>query len=222
MASAEVVGRLRTGDESLALASQLRRLTRIATLIALLTSPAAFMWFHNHEGLSVGWSIAATFGTVVGFRGFVDLIVRRLIPWPSLFGTEDARLKEEDVMNRRRSWTWRFFFRLGVYFTGAITIVWLIRVAKNKPNATWLGAARRQPLAVRRGVREGRRQARARPPLPWGARHGQDDARQGDRHRVQLALRLDPRLGLRADLHRHRRADRPLARPQGEEAGAQV
>ena len=108
MATAQVVGRLRTGDESLALAGQLRRLTRVATLIALLTSPAAFMWFRNQEGFSVGWSIAATAGVVIGFRGLVDLLVRRVIPWPSLFGTEDMRLREEDIVNRRRWWTWRF------------------------------------------------------------------------------------------------------------------
>jgi hypothetical protein len=40
---------------------------------------------------------------VIAFRGMVDLLIRRMIPWPSLFGTEDSRLREEDVVNRRRS-----------------------------------------------------------------------------------------------------------------------
>jgi cell division protease FtsH len=129
------------GEQQNALSRSWRRLTRVATVVAILTSPSVFFWYHRHYGWGLWVALLATFGTVVGFRGFVDLVVRRLIPWPSLFGTEDARLKEEDVMNRRRSWTWRFFFRMGVYFTGLITIVWLIRVAKNKPNATWVGAA---------------------------------------------------------------------------------
>ena len=64
------------------------------------------------------------------------------------------------------------------------------------------GPPRRHPLAVGRGVRERRRQARARPALPRRTRHRQDDARQGDRDRLQLAVRLDPGLGLRADVHR--------------------
>ena len=34
-----------------------------------------------------------------------------MIPWPSLFGTDDARLREDDIVNRRRAWTWRWFFR---------------------------------------------------------------------------------------------------------------
>jgi cell division protease FtsH len=141
MATAEVSGILRSSEESVQLASQLRRLARVATIVALLTSPAAFFWFRHQVGLGVGESLAATAGVVIGFRGFVDLVVRRLIPWPSLFGTEETRLREEDVVNRRRAWTWRFFFRVGVFFTGFITIVWLLRVAKNKPDATWPGAA---------------------------------------------------------------------------------
>jgi cell division protease FtsH len=130
MATAHVAGRLRTGDESLALAGQLRRLTRVATLIALLTSPAAFMWFHNHERFGVGWSIAATAGVVIGFRGLVDLLVRRVIPWPSLFGTEDTRLREEDIVNRRRSWTWRFVARWAVRLFVLLSIIYLIKVLK--------------------------------------------------------------------------------------------
>ena len=141
MAVAEVGGALRSSEESVALASQLRRLARVATIVALLTSPAAYFWFHHQVGLGVWPSIGATAGVVIGFRGFVDLVVRRLIPWPSLFGTEETRLREEDVVNRRRAWTWRFFFRVGIFFTGLITLVWLARVAKNKPDATWPGAA---------------------------------------------------------------------------------
>jgi ATP-dependent Zn protease len=138
---AELTGTLRSSQESVALATQLRKLARIATFIAILTSPAAYFWFHKQVGLGTGAAIAATAGTVIGFRGFVDLIIRRLIPWPSLFGTQETRLREEDVANRRRAWTWRFYFRVGIWLTSVITIVWLFRVLKNKPDATWPGAA---------------------------------------------------------------------------------
>jgi cell division protease FtsH len=141
MATLEIGGTLRSSEESVALAAQLRRLARVATVVALLTSPAAYFWFRHQVGLGMGTSLAATAGVVIGFRGFVDLVVRRLIPWPSLFGTEETRLREEDIVNRRRAWTWRFFFRVGVFFTGLITLVWLLRVAKSKPDATWPGAA---------------------------------------------------------------------------------
>jgi ATP-dependent Zn protease len=140
MATAETTGTLRSSEESVALATQLRKRARTATFVAILTSPAAFFWYHQQVGLGVGWAIAAAAGTVIGFRGFVDLVIRRLIPWPSLFGTEENRLREEDVVNRRRAWTWRFYFRVGVFFGGFITLVWLVRVFKNKPDATWPGA----------------------------------------------------------------------------------
>src|SRR5437763_6212093 len=89
---------LRSSQESVALAGQLRRLARVATIVAVLTSPAAYIFFRNQAHLSVTKSLIVTVLTIIGFRGLVDLLVRRLIPWPSLFGTEDARLREEDVV----------------------------------------------------------------------------------------------------------------------------
>src|SRR6476659_8394615 len=97
MATAEVTttgSMLRSSEESVALATQLRRLARVATFVAVLTSPAAFFFFHKEEGFGIGRSILLSALVVIGFRGFVDLVIRRLIPWPSLFGTEDARLRE--------------------------------------------------------------------------------------------------------------------------------
>jgi ATP-dependent Zn protease len=141
MATADLAGTLRSSEESVALAAHLRRLARIATIVAVLTSPAAYFWFRHQIHLSALQSIGATAACVIGFRGFVDLVIRRLIPWPSLFGTEDSRLREEDVVNRRRAWTWRFYFRFGIFVFGFITLVWLLRAAKHKPDATWPGAA---------------------------------------------------------------------------------
>jgi ATP-dependent Zn protease len=127
MATAEVTttGMLRSSEESVALATQLRRLARVATVVALLTSPAAFFFFHKEDGLSVGKSLLLTALVVIGFRGLVDLVIRRLIPWPSLFGNEDARLREEDIVNRRRAWTWRFFYRVGIFLAAIVTLVFL-------------------------------------------------------------------------------------------------
>ena len=44
------------------------------------------------------------------FRGLVEVIVRKLIPSPSLYGA-DASLKQEDIVARRRYWFWRGKFR---------------------------------------------------------------------------------------------------------------
>src|SRR3954470_4674994 len=128
---------LRSSEESVALAAQLRRLARVATIVAVLTSPAAYFYFRHSDHMGVGKAILCTLGVVVAFRGLVDLLIRRLVPWPSLFGTEDARLREEDVVNRRRAWTWRFIYRLAIFLASIITIVWLKHVLFDPTHDTW-------------------------------------------------------------------------------------
>src|SRR5213595_881663 len=137
MATAEVSGTQWSSQESVALAAHLRKLARIATVVAVLTSPAAFYWYHQQVGLGIGAAIAAAAGTVIAFRGFVDLVIRRLIPWPSLFGTEETRLREEDVVNRRRAWTWRFYFRVAIWFGAIVTFIWLWDVLLDPTHRTW-------------------------------------------------------------------------------------
>jgi len=123
------------GEASRELASSWRRLTRAATIVALLTSPALFVWFTQQNGWSWWVALLATLGVVVVFRGFADLVFRRMIPWPSLFGLESQQLREEDVVARRRAWFWRFWARLGFLLSLVITMIWLFR------GGTWTGAA---------------------------------------------------------------------------------
>jgi ATP-dependent Zn protease len=118
-------------EESILLAEQWRMLARAATFVAILTSPAAFVWFHKHQGWSIGWSLAATIATVAAFRGFIDLVLRRFIPWPSLFGTDDTRLQDEDVVNRRRAWFWRFWYRLAWLGFLVITVIYVFKVLRH-------------------------------------------------------------------------------------------
>src|SRR4029078_7963880 len=105
-----------------------RALTRGSTAIALITSPPPFIWFHNVRGESVAWSLFWTFITVIAFRGAIDLATRRLMPWPSLYGTDDPTLKEEDVIARRRVSFWRFWWKLVFLVFVLLTMVWFVRV----------------------------------------------------------------------------------------------
>ena len=109
------------------LADQWRTLTRAATIVAVLTSPALFIWFKEYNGWAWHWALLATLGVVIVFRGFSDLLFRRLIPWPSLFGADSQQLRDEDVMGRRRAWYWRKKLRLAIVLGTVITIVWLVR-----------------------------------------------------------------------------------------------
>jgi cell division protease FtsH len=112
MAYAEQSPRLRGGinPDASALAFEWRRLTRAATAVALLTAPAFFLILYDSNHLSLAASIILTVLAVVIFRGLVEVIARKLIPWPSLYGAEES-LKQDDLIARRRHWYWRTKFR---------------------------------------------------------------------------------------------------------------
>ncbi|HEY7344410.1 MAG TPA: AAA family ATPase [Gaiella sp.] len=120
-------------EASQELAKSWKRLSRSATVVAVLTSPAVYVWFTHENGMAWWKALIATVALVVVFRGFADLLFRKLIPSPSLFGVESRELREEDVVSRRRAWFWRFWFKIFVFFFVLITIVWLFR------GGTWWG-----------------------------------------------------------------------------------
>ena len=70
-----------------------------------------------------------------------DLLFRRMIPWPSLFGADSQQLRDEDVMGRRRAWYWRKKLRLALIFVFIITSVYIVQLLKGTEDATWWGAA---------------------------------------------------------------------------------
>ncbi len=120
------------GEASLELAKSWRKLTRAATVVAVLTAPALFVWFTYQNDWDWWVALLATLAIVIVFRGFADLLFRRLIPWPSLFGLESQTLREEDIVGRRRTWFWRFWFKVAFLFITVVTIVWIFR------GGTWL------------------------------------------------------------------------------------
>jgi ATP-dependent Zn protease len=104
-------GRNREADQ-LALLREWRRLTRAATVVAVLTSPVTFAFFYIENDWPLFWALIATMVFVVAFRGFMDVLAHRLIPRASLYGA-GRELVEEDIVSRRRVWYWRTkFWRL--------------------------------------------------------------------------------------------------------------
>ena len=79
-------------------------------------------------------AVLVTLVIVGAFRGLLDLLFRRFIPWPSLFGLESQQHREEDVLARRRAWFWSFWFRLGLIFVTIVTVIWLFQ------GGTWVEA----------------------------------------------------------------------------------
>jgi ATP-dependent Zn protease len=107
----ESTGSRHVGVDATLLAGEWRRLRRAATAVALFTSPLFFVVLYDKLGLSVLGAIAATIGSVIAFRGLIDVLARRMLPWPSMYGV-DREIAEEDVVARRRTWFWRRLYRL--------------------------------------------------------------------------------------------------------------
>jgi cell division protease FtsH len=96
--------------EQAALMREWRRLSRAATIVAVLTAPI-FLLVLVEQGWPVVWAIIGTFLAVMAFRGFVDVVAHRLIPRPSLYGADRETLLD-DAVARRRHWYWKGKYRL--------------------------------------------------------------------------------------------------------------
>jgi ATP-dependent Zn protease len=97
-------------QQAAALSREWRALTRAGTVVALITAPAFFLVLHDSNHIGVVWSLILTLCSILLFRGLVEVIVRKLIPWPSLLGG-DERMRADNVVARRRFWFWRTTWR---------------------------------------------------------------------------------------------------------------
>jgi len=124
MAYAEQSPRMRgpINDQASALAFEWRRLTRAATAVALITAPAFFLVLFDSNHLSLLLSLLVTVIAVLLFRGFIEVVARKVIPSPSLYGADES-LKREDIIARRRYWYWRTKFRRLPVYIGVILLL---------------------------------------------------------------------------------------------------
>ncbi|MCW2995701.1 MAG: family ATPase [Conexibacter sp.] len=102
-----------------ALAGEWRRLSRAATFVAVLTSPAFMAVLIGVNGWSWFWALLATIVAVSAFRGLIDIVAHRFIPRPSLYGADREALMD-DAMARRRLWFWRGKFRLLIWLAAFV------------------------------------------------------------------------------------------------------
>src|SRR3954466_13061409 len=86
--------RARRDEQRNALATQWRQLTRAATFVAVLTSPAFFVILYQRNGWGLLAALVVTGAAVIAFRGLVDVVARKVIPSPTLYGA-DQRLADE-------------------------------------------------------------------------------------------------------------------------------
>ena len=147
-------------EQSRELSNQWRALRRAATAVALITSPALFVWLYKMQELPIGWAIVLTVLAIAAFRGLLDLIFHRFIEWPSLFGVDNERLREEDVVARRRVWFWHFWFKVAYALLLVIVAIFVIRLlAHGADDSSFLGTAGDFWGAVRDGAAKAPAQA---------------------------------------------------------------
>jgi ATP-dependent Zn protease len=115
-------GARRVGLDATILAGEWRRLRRAATAVALFTSPLFFVVLYDRVGMSLAAAIAATAGGIIAFRGLVDVLARRFLPWPSMYGVP-REVAEEDVVARRRTWFWRSLYRKVFFLAVLIAVI---------------------------------------------------------------------------------------------------
>ncbi|HTX32432.1 MAG TPA: AAA family ATPase [Solirubrobacteraceae bacterium] len=132
----ETSGADRVGIDSTMLAGEWRRLRRAATAVAIFTSPMFFVVLYDHLGLSLGWALLATVGSVIAFRGLIDVVSRRLLPWPSMYGVK-REVAEEDVVARRRTWFWRRLYRFVIIV--AVVLFAIGGIIALAGHHTWIG-----------------------------------------------------------------------------------
>ena len=111
----------RVNDQAISLAREWRVLGRVATAVALLTSPALFALLYGTYDWALPWALLGTFAGVIIFRGGVDVIAHKFIPSPALYGAENE-LKQQDVTSRRRLWYWRHKFKV-FFWIGLILVL---------------------------------------------------------------------------------------------------
>src|SRR5919204_6213343 len=130
MSTGVVAGGMLSADEQRLLSAQWRSLRRVATGVAVLSSPAVFVYLHKQQGWQIGWSLVASVIAVAAFRGLLDLLFHRFIRWPSLFGIDNPRLREEDVVARRRVWFWHFWAKVVYFFALLIVAIYVVRLLR--------------------------------------------------------------------------------------------
>jgi hypothetical protein len=77
-------------EHASALAQEWKRLTRAATFVALLTAPAFFLVLFDSEHFSLLAALIVAAVGVIVFRGLVEVVTRKLIPSPSLYGADQS------------------------------------------------------------------------------------------------------------------------------------
>lgn len=115
-------------------------LTNFLTIVALLFWPTFFFETHMTLGAPWWWAVTAAFVGVAAVRGGMDLVARKLLPWPTLFDAPEESAKVQDALARKRFNYWKAKYKLAYLILFGITAWWGIQKGLGH-DSTWLGTA---------------------------------------------------------------------------------
>src|SRR3954447_22898653 len=119
-------------ERNAALSGQWKQLSRAATFVALLTSPALYAVLVTQSDMAPGWAVLVTILAVAAFRGLIDILAHKLLPRASLYGA-DRESMLDDATARRRLWFWRGKYKLALWIgllLGAVSLIFGTSPAK--------------------------------------------------------------------------------------------
>ncbi|MFL5846866.1 MAG: AAA family ATPase [Solirubrobacteraceae bacterium] len=123
-------------ERNAALAREWKRLSGVATFVAVLTAPALYAVLVTTNDIAPGWALLITVLAIAAFRGLIDILAHRLIPRASLYGAAPEELAA-DATARRRLWFWRGKYKLAIWLAlilGAISLIF-----GTSPGGIWSG-----------------------------------------------------------------------------------
>lgn len=104
------------------LVKQRSDISRLLTVLCLFVFPSLFLFFRTTHNWSLVMTAVITFATVVIVRAILDRVLRIVLPPPSLWGVDDPKAKAEDIASQRRFWFWRFWARVGIFYTVVVAL----------------------------------------------------------------------------------------------------
>ena len=92
-------------------------ISRFVTFLCLPLFLTLYLFYSQTHSWSFAKTAAITFATVVVLRALLDYILKRVLPAPALFGIDDPEVRADDVLMKRRAWFWKFWTKVGVFYS---------------------------------------------------------------------------------------------------------
>lgn len=112
-----------TTDTSQAQRDLVRGLSRLISFLFLPIFLSLFEFFSMTKTWSFEKNAAITITICIVGRALIDYALKFFFPMPTLFGAEDAKAREYDLINKRRLWFWRSWGKFGIWYT--VIVSWL-------------------------------------------------------------------------------------------------